>query len=150
MMERAQYRNFWWRYARYVPAAISIAVICYLALKPSPSIQNIPLMPRALGRWLEHEDFFCNVSGFVALTVVIHTTFARWRFEPAAAVARRAVLLAVLVAGLEIAQLWLPKRVFDLHDIAAGWLGVVLASLPWLVAAATVRRTTAVPARVID
>ncbi len=143
-------RNPWWRRASLVPAAASVAAICYLALKPSPSIQNVPLMPRALGRWFEQEDFFCNVSGFFVLTVVIHATFARWRREAAGAVAWRALGLAVLVAGLEIAQLWLPKRVFDRHDIAAGWLGVVLASAPWLIATFTMRRRAPVPASAVD
>ena len=149
-MDGPRERFRWGLRFRHGPAALAVAAICYLALKPSPSIQNIPLMPRALGRWLEHEDFFCNVSGFLVLTIAIHGTFARWRRESAPAVAGRALMLAGLVAGLEVAQLWLPKRVFDLQDIAAGWLGVVLGSLPWLLAAITIREKEAEPVRAVD
>ena len=121
------------RICRYVPATISVAVICYLALKPSPSVAEVPFMPRWLGRWLDHEDFLCNVSGYLVLTIVIHATFSGWRRAAAGVVWRRAAWLGVLVAGLECGQLFLPRRFFDLHDIASGWLGVVVASLPWLV-----------------
>ena len=127
-----------------------MATICYLALKPSPSLQDIPLMPRPFGRWLEQYDFLCNVSGFWLLTLVVHATWARWREEEATAVAWRALPLIGLVAGLETMQWWLPKRVFDLHDIAAGWLGVALGSLPWLLAAVVAAKAEPKPARATD
>lgn len=136
------------RIARYVPAAVSLAGICYLALKPSPSIEEVPAMPSRFGRWLDHQDFLCNVAGFLVLTLVMHATFAGWPWRPGArsAVWWRAALLTGLVVGLECAQLLLPRRVFDPRDIVAGCVGVLAASVPWLVARGGAARPAVVAA----
>ena len=34
--------------------------------------------------------------------------------------------MAGLAVGIELVQIFLPKRVFDPMDIAAGWLGILL------------------------
>lgn len=117
---------------RYAPAAVATAVICYLALKPSPEKSTIPLVPRWLGTFLDHHDFLCNVAGYLVLTAVVHATFASWRHVNLAALARRTALLCVLVTALECAQQFIPRRCFDPQDIVAGTIGVILASLPWL------------------
>ena len=45
---------------------------------------------------------------------------------------------ALLVASIELVQLWFPPRTVSLNDIAAGWVGALLGPLLWLVLGAPI------------
>jgi hypothetical protein len=105
--------------------------LAWLALKPWPSLGRVTWFPARPARWLDGEDFLCNFGGYAGLTLVAHLTLPAGR-RPGVARAARVAAIALLVVGLETAQLRLPHRSFDLKDIAAGLLGVALATLPWL------------------
>ena len=118
--------------------------MAWLALKPWPSLGRVSWFPRRLAAGLDGEDFLCNLGGYAVLTLVTHLCLPARGAGAKAALAWRAGVLATVVIGLETAQRWLPHRSFDVKDIAAGLLGVALATLPWLWAAA--RPGTAEPA----
>ena len=99
--------------------------LAFLALRPSPYLQYVPWMPRAVGVWADSHGI---ARSFVAFFLLGGFTF--WlvgrRFAHVAAVA----LFATLV---EVAQIWIPSRAFDLKDIAASVAGVIAAwPLVWL------------------
>jgi hypothetical protein len=119
-------------WARYVVFGVSAAAILYLELKPEPSLNGTPFVPAWLMQFCDQHDFLNNVLGFGALTAVAHFTFAGWRREPGRRVLRRAAAIAAGIVALELVQLALPERSCDWHDVAAGWLGVLVASAPWL------------------
>lgn len=106
--------------------------MAWLALKPWPSLGRVSWFPRRLAAGLDGEDFLCNLGGYAVLTLVAHLTLPVRGPGAKAALAWRAGTLAMVVIGLETAQRWLPHRNFDRRDIAAGLLGVALATLPWL------------------
>lgn len=111
-----------------------LCVIVYLSWKPSPSIAEIPWMPTLLGQWFDHHDFSKNLIGYGIFGL---SGFIAWS-RPAnvhrraqVRLARRSILLLVcfcaLVLILELGQLALPHRTCDWRDMAAGWLGILLA-----------------------
>ena len=120
------------RLGRFALLGAGVAVILYLQLKPSPSAQSIPFLPQAVAALLDADDFLNNVAGFGALAILTHFAFAGFRRELGRRVFVRAAVLAATVVVLEIAQLWLPMRHCDWHDVLAGWAGIALASVPWL------------------
>jgi VanZ like family len=120
------------RALRMIPVCLTLVAILYLALKPSPDPQDIPLLPTPIARWLAHHDTFDNVGAFAVLAAMVHWTFSGWRREPARVLVWRVVWLEALVIGLEFVQYFLPRRSCDWRDMLAGLAGIVIATLPWL------------------
>lgn len=110
------------RVARGVPLGLALAAVLYAGLKTRPEMRVIPGLPAAWGDWLDAHDFLKNAVGFAVLTGAAHLAFPRTR-------ARNAAAVALLVAGIELAQLFLPQRCSDVNDVVAGWLGVAVASV---------------------
>ena len=108
------------------------AVVLYLELKASPSLVGVPCAPHWLVLFYEGHDFLNNVLGFGGLMAAAHYAAAGLNREPGVHVFRRAILAALGVVVLECLQCLLPARSCDWHDVAAGWIGIVLVSLSWL------------------
>lgn len=122
----------WSRGLRWAAVAAVVAVLCYLAWKPSPSAETIPLLRRDVARWFDHHDFLCNASAWALCAVVVHAGFSGRRRERLTVLAWRAAAMGGMVVALECVQRFLPRRSFDPDDIGAGLLGLAVASLPWL------------------
>jgi hypothetical protein len=122
----------WLRRARIISCVVGTGVVAYLQLKSDPSLSDVSIVPRTLVRFFDTRDFLKNMLGFGGFIAVVHFAFAGFRREPAVRVAGRAVVVVVAVAILEIAQIWLPARSCDWHDVAAAALGIGLVSLLWL------------------
>lgn len=120
------------RLGRFALLGIGAGVILYLELKPSPSAQSIPYLPRSWAALLDASDFLNNVVGFGGLAILTHFAFAGFRREFGRRVLIRAAILAGAVVILEMVQLMLPMRYCDWHDVLAGWIGIAVASVPWL------------------
>lgn len=104
---------------RLLLAAALIGAIGFLALRTSPYLQYVPWMPRRVGVWADSNGIVRNVVAFVALGLAVFVLVGRgWRV---------ALALAAFGAGVEVAQRWIPGRVFDWRDIAASVAGVLLA-----------------------
>ena len=121
---------------------ISLGVVLFYALRPSLHGERVHGMPRAVASWINLHDGASNVLTFVVLGSL--GFWSGWRprrpvAEPniGASPARmnrrwlRMIGLLGLVASLELAQVWIPGRVCDLQDIAAGWAGILIAWLIW-------------------
>lgn len=117
---------------RGLPFAVVLATTLFLALRAHPSLQDVALVPRSLVRFFDANDFLNNVIGFGTLAAAQHFAFAGVARQPASRVARRAAIAAAGVVALEFVQLMLPQRSSDWHDVAAGWVGIAVASLPWV------------------
>jgi VanZ family protein len=108
---------------RVTLAAGLAAVVAFLALRTSPYLQYVPWMPRRIGVWADSNGILRNVAAFLALGLVVFPLLGRGAWQVAALVA--------FAAGVEVAQHWIPGRVFDWRDIVASVAGVLLA---WAVA----------------
>lgn len=108
---------------RVLLAAVLLGVIGFLALRTSPYLQYIAWMPRGVGVWADSNGILRNVVAFLALGFAVFFLVGRgWR---------TVLALATFATGVEVAQRWIPGRVFDWRDIAASVAGVLLA---WLAA----------------
>lgn len=137
-INRATSRGAGWRLAL---AAGVMTALTFLTLMPAPLLQDANRPGHAgwlrdLGHAMGRYDFAFNLAGMFIATALLNLALyginrAPWRFRwqlPA--------VLCALVVLLECAQLALPRRNFDPSDIVAGALGVLLAALPWMRAAA--------------
>jgi len=123
--------SFWricGRVLAVVAALAGLALILFLALRASPSVAKMNVLPKAWGKAVDAHDFARNVAGFLGLRlwleICLRPLAAAWSDR---LLARTTLAVAVLVAGLELVQLFLPKRVADVQDVIAGWLGLALA-----------------------
>lgn len=117
--------------ARFGPMGLAVMLTLYLELRARPSLSDLRWMPRELVRFFDRHDFLKNAVAFGGFAATVHFAFAGWASEPGHRLARRAALLGALVVALELGQLFLPLRCCDWRDVAAGWLGIGLASVAW-------------------
>ncbi len=109
------------------------AMLAFFALRASPYLQYVPWMPRRIGVWADSHGISRNAVAFFALG------FATFMF-----IGRGALLLLLVCAfgtAVEVAQIWIPSRAFDVKDIAASVAGV-LAAWPVAWALSRCRRRT--------
>lgn len=102
-----------------------LSALGYLALRPSPFLQEVPWVPSFLGDWSDRHGVARNVLGFGVAGLALFALVPSGRRRLAV------MVLAGFAAAVEIAQIWIPARTFDLADIGASWLGVGLAWLLW-------------------
>ena len=104
-------------------------VSAFLALRSSPYVQYIPWMPRRIGTWADSNGILRNTVAFFGLGFAALVAFPPRLWLVA--------LLCVFAALVEVAQLWIPGRVYDPKDIVASVAGILLA---WPVARLVRRR----------
>ncbi len=109
--------------ARLVLAAALLASIAFLALRRSPYVDSVPWIPHWLGGWADRHGVVRNVVAFFGLGLACAVLLGLR--------VRLFVWLAVFGTAIEVAQIWIPGRTFDLRDIAATLAGLALA---WLAA----------------
>lgn len=98
---------------------IGLAALSYLSLRASPYLQNVTWMPPFLGRWADQHGILRNTAAFFVFGLFVFACIGRrWA---------HALALSVFATTIEVAQLWLPHRAFDLKDIAAGLAGILAA-----------------------
>jgi len=119
-------------FLRLLPAIMTVGVTLYFELKTNPSLKDFGSIPSKWVRLFDEHDFLVNAIAFGGLAATVQFGFLGFSREPWPAVMRRAAWLAGAVVVLELTQLLLPRRTCDWHDVAAGWLGIAVASLPWL------------------
>lgn len=107
-------------------------LIAFFALRSSPFFQPIEWLPRPIGRWADRHGISRNVAAFFAFGFGTLSVFGpRWTWV---------LGLCAFGTALEVAQIWIPTRIFDWRDIAATIAGVLLAwPFAWLVRRFTVR-----------
>lgn len=101
----------------------AVGLFMFFAWRTSPWLSELPWLPHWLSAWADEYGVARNVAAFFAFGLVGFTLLGRgWR---------PAVLQGVFATGLEVVQIWLPRRLFDWRDILAslfglflGWLGV--------------------------
>lgn len=94
----------------------------FFAWRSSPRLGQLHWLPRDLTRWADRHGVARNVVGFFALGSLAFALMGRrWP---------QVLLVSVFATALEVAQLWIPHRIFDRKDIYASLLGVALA---WIV-----------------
>ena len=110
--------------ARFVLAAAFTAVMAFFALRSSPYLQYIPWMPRWLGVWADHHGVFRNTAGFFVFALAMFFLLGHRPLH--------AAFLCFFATAIEVAQIWIPHRIFDWKDIMASLAGILLAwPLAW-------------------
>jgi hypothetical protein len=118
---------------RLTIVAVLFGTIAFLALRTSPYLQYVPWMPRRIGIWADHHGIVRNVAAFFALALAVYFLVGRGWWT--------VIALCAFGTGVEVAQLWIPGRVFDWWDIAASITGVLLAwPVAWLLRSRPVAR----------
>lgn len=107
------------RAAKLACVAALCGVVAFLALRSSSFVQFVPWMPRRVGVWADSHGVVRNTVAFFLLAFAAFAILRPhlWVLS----------LLCVFSVALEVAQLWIPGRHFDVKDILASIAGVVLA-----------------------
>jgi hypothetical protein len=112
-------------------------VLAYLSFKPNPEIQGTIAMPTNLGAWFDLHDDWKNLVGFGAMGFA---GFMAWPTGLGLGMRLRlwqrkvllVVALCLVILFMELVQIPIPRRWFDVKDLVAGSLGV---GLSWPLAA---------------
>ncbi len=130
---------------RRIPAlifAVGLVAGLALALVPNRRGDLYGFMPAGLRRWIYTHDDAANIIGFFMLSVFA-LCFQReprrdakeaGRLAPSRIFEGRGMRVAglmILACAMEFAQIFIPGRVAELHDVCTGWSGIFAA---WLVA----------------
>lgn len=118
-------------FARLTVVLVAGSILAFLALRASSFIQTLPWVPRPVGLWADSHGIIRNTPAFFAFGLLAFALLGRTR--------RTVVPLAVFATVIEVAQIWIPTRIFDLLDIVASLAGLALAwivvrSAAWLLA----------------
>jgi len=101
-----------WRPLCLLQFLIVLVAFTYLGLTPSPE-NSVPMF----------NDKLMHCSGYFVAAISISFAFPLWHFW------QRAVFLIIYSVAIEIGQHFLPPRTFDLLDISANSMGVLLGLL---------------------
>jgi len=122
--------NLFGRKKQHITAWIRLGITCvgvfgvglaiFLSVKSSPSMSAVGWLPHFITHWADRHGRSCNFPAYAMLAIPF-LTIAPGRLHRAGAT----VLLAILVAGLEIIQLWIPTRYSDKWDVFWGWSGLL-------------------------
>lgn len=117
--------------ARLTVVLCFAGVLAFLSLRASSHVHTLPWIPGFIGTWADTHGIVRNTAAFFAFGLLALPVLGRgWRV---------ALALAVFATLIEVAQIWIPSRNFDLLDIAASLAGLALAWLfvraaAWLLA----------------
>lgn len=117
---------------RWLTCFVLVVSVVYLSLRASPSMQEISWLPRELAGWADRHAHLRHAVGFVLVSMfALSLLGARGRGSshrkiPDFLRSDSPILaaLCLLVAVLELAQLFLPRRSCDWEDILAGMCGI--------------------------
>jgi hypothetical protein len=103
-------------------ALISVGVVAFLALRPSPYVGELPWMPDWLGHWADRNGNVRNLPAFAGLAMILVWALG-WRAA--------GVWASLLAVSLECAQVVIAGRSFDWADIGWSLTGVILVVAPY-------------------
>ncbi len=107
------------RVARLVVVLCLAGALAFLSLRASSHVGTLPWIPGFVGNWADSHGILRNTAAFFAFGLMVFALLGvGWRVAGA---------LAGFATVIEVAQLWIPSRNFDLLDIAAGLAGLALA-----------------------
>lgn len=111
-----------------------LALLLYASLRSSPHLREAPLFPAAIGQWLDAHGnvrhlFGCAIATLLAGWAWLEDMSPRSWLKPV-------LLIVSMSTALEIAQVFLPRRHADIHDVIYSSGG---AALGWLIGAAISR-----------
>lgn len=123
------WRGWLWRYRPQIRFACGVlgifgavsAVLC--TLTPDGDFGTHVWLPAVLRLWLNGHGEVRNIPAYFFLSVPVLIAFSR---------RHSFVALALLFAGaasIELVQILIPDRTFDVIDIILSWLGIVIAQM---------------------
>jgi hypothetical protein len=97
-----------------------VGLAVFLSIKSSPNMSVVRWLPHFITAWADQHGRLCNFPAY-GLLAISFLAIAKDRWQRTGVT----ISLALLVAGLEIVQLWIPSRVADKWDIFWGCAGLV-------------------------
>lgn len=139
----------WLRMSCWGLAVLGIVAGLQLTIRSSSNMETVSWMPGEIAHWCEHHGRLRNLPAFFLLGMPFLIALRRPNQRLIAIAA-----LSLFGAVLELAQLAIPRRWFDWHDITLTWCGlwsawllseIVRGSLKRIRAFARVRRQQGYP-----
>jgi len=118
--EKKQHSAAYFRLGVICVGVFGVGLAIFLSVKSSPNMSAVGWLPHFIIRWADSHGRLCNFPAYAMLAIPF-LAIAPGRLHRAGAT----VLLAILVAGLEIIQLWIPTRYSDKWDVFWGWSGLL-------------------------
>lgn len=100
----------------YAAVAVVAGLLAYFSLRSSSYLSEIGWLPRQLARWADRHGVLRNTVAYFPFGLLVFSRVGRG-WLPVLATTGFAV-------AIEVPQYWMPRREFDLRDIAAGWAGL--------------------------
>jgi hypothetical protein len=110
----------WFRLGIICVGIFGVGLAIFLSVKSSPSMSAVGWLPHFITHWADRHGQLCNLPAYAMLAIPF-LAVAPGRLHRTCVV----FSLAILVAGLEIVQLWIPTRCSDKWDVFWGWSGLL-------------------------
>jgi hypothetical protein len=110
----------WFRLGIICVGIFGVGLAIFLSVKSSPSMSAVGWLPHFITHWADRHGQLCNLPAYAMLAIPF-LAVAPGRLHRTCVV----FSLAILVAGLEIVQLWIPMRCSDKWDVFWGWSGLL-------------------------
>jgi hypothetical protein len=118
--KKKQHSTAWFQLGITCVGVFGVGLAIFLSVKSSPRMSAIGWLPHFITHWADRHGRLCNFPAYAMLAIPF-LAIAPGRLHRAGAM----VLLAILIAGLEIVQLWIPTRCSDKWDVFLGWAGLL-------------------------
>lgn len=105
---------------------MAVLTVGWFTLRPTPHGNRGSELPRDWSRWLNEHDALANFLAFLAFGFFAFFFTGNRGENPF----KSRLLFGLLgfIVVIEAIQNFIPGRVFDWQDIAAGWCGIIVAA----------------------
>lgn len=105
-----------------LPAVVLLGVLFYLSWIPNPEIRNVGWIPGWVSEWADRRVIMRTGVGMFPLGFLAGVWIGVNRYDVYVFMMTGVALVGVVLL-MELGQIFLPQRVFDLRDVFLGGMG---------------------------